>query len=54
MRAAMGGSMAEIWLFNYRAWINAGFDSWDSLAHCFHGCPEPYDYEIDDGFDWLS
>jgi hypothetical protein len=29
--------MDNLWLSNYRSWLNAGFDSWDALAYCFHG-----------------
>ena len=39
MRAAKGRTMADLWMFNYRGWLNAGFDSWDALAYCFHGTP---------------
>ena len=30
-------TMAQVWLCHYRSWLNAGFDSWDALAYCFHG-----------------
>ena len=39
--------MADLWMFNYRGWLNAGFDTWDSLAYCFHGAPTPAEWTDD-------
>jgi hypothetical protein len=44
-------NMAEVVLFNYRAWVAAGFDNWDALAYCFHGVPQSDETEFD-AFTW--
>ena len=39
MLAVKGVNMAEIWMHNYCGLREEGFDTWDSLAYCFHGRP---------------